>query len=645
MWLGAVGSIQMLQSLERPPGHKSLKSRSNRGTRELKKHSHQHHLHAPVQTNRAEAVMDAFIQPAQDGRCIVSFPGTHMAEWALLSALCARGRFSTACVFLPKSDPMRRYGAHEVNPETAPHCWCHTLYGEPKEWGCCWFNAWKENVKDAVRMQLQLVVVFGAGQRNLGVLKWKDLAREGPKLWNRVGLGGSQKGEVAWLKMMGYDFLSVDINQVKVFFGLGLANLAAVSAEDQRLVTLARVTGETAAVHRDFRAFAEHLQDVQGGNEEFTNMFNDFGAGCLLLAVALETARADPCDIDQLFCACTRELERLLRVHGVFASKLAKVSVDISADFATKAQAHLSSLEAITEQAQNVERECCNPTTAGAGGLRAARRLRQLQQTTQARTSLAIVHSRTNTMDFMSSVSAGVGGVGGDGEDAGPGADPDKPGEQVLPSDPSHKLALLEKLSLSVHRNGSSSSAVSSTNADEDSEEANEGNPHGEDGRRSPLPPSRALARKPSLMCQEARDAPRPDWGSSQRDGRTSQMSPIDLTLGPVALLPPVVPTPRNQSSPSRPPRDILKQPGHHIWAASCVAMSVPPELSPRPGRPLGGRFEVVGLRRRQPAIPDDVANQYGPGHARARAAAAAHPLRRRWRDQHSSMIPWDTLS
>eukprot|EP00913_Durusdinium_trenchii_P017802 g16727.t1 len=67
-------------------------------------------------------------------------------------------------------------------------------------WGCAWFPAWMKNGHKAVEQGQKLQVVFFAGQKGKGKVHWNDLP--GSELWNGEGLGGSQKGEVAYLDKM-----------------------------------------------------------------------------------------------------------------------------------------------------------------------------------------------------------------------------------------------------------------------------------------------------------------------------------------------------------------------------------------------------------------------------------------------------------
>eukprot|EP00438_Fugacium_kawagutii_P033018 Skav234001 [mRNA] locus=scaffold2637:31687:33162:- [translate_table: standard] len=152
----------------------------------------------------------------QEGcECIVSFPGKYADGWRE----CAEGSLhdmSVACVFLTsEADGL---GQHVDNPEVGGKCLCHTLYGEREyhrfgyssqaeyeandrrtSWGCLWFQRWRENVEVAVSRKQRLVAYFFEDQVGEGLVSWNDLSNKDVNLWNGVGIGGSQKGELAFL--------------------------------------------------------------------------------------------------------------------------------------------------------------------------------------------------------------------------------------------------------------------------------------------------------------------------------------------------------------------------------------------------------------------------------------------------------------
>jgi len=159
--------------------------------------------------------------------CTASFPGEYKKEWDRLVQRAEGGMLSTACVFLTQD----RQGTHADNTEPgASGCWCHALYGEPKEWGCQWFEEWRVLVAKAHKRG-QMVCVFykeghlvsvGAentswapGASNLpGEVEWGYLASYTfEQLKQMPGLGASQKGEVAWLKKKAIPFMRMDVSK------------------------------------------------------------------------------------------------------------------------------------------------------------------------------------------------------------------------------------------------------------------------------------------------------------------------------------------------------------------------------------------------------------------------------------------------
>jgi hypothetical protein len=68
--------------------------------------------------------------------CILSSPGKFGAAWNEVTRLgrSTKADVSAACVFLPMRTP--DFGQHVDNPKTAGKCYCPSLYGEQKTWGC-----------------------------------------------------------------------------------------------------------------------------------------------------------------------------------------------------------------------------------------------------------------------------------------------------------------------------------------------------------------------------------------------------------------------------------------------------------------------------------------------------------------------------
>ena len=190
--------------------------------------------------------------------CYVSFPGQYVSGWDALTS--ERHDYSVACVF--PCTPADGLGQHYCEEAFGP-CLCHTIYGvrdyrtfgylrvvpgtltddEVKKereiakylkavmiradatpeaiyqaeekaikaweesgrvatWGCKWFQDWKENVEEAVKLKQRLKAVFFPGEVGQGKVAWEDLSSENVNLWDFKGCGGSQKCEIAYLEKM-----------------------------------------------------------------------------------------------------------------------------------------------------------------------------------------------------------------------------------------------------------------------------------------------------------------------------------------------------------------------------------------------------------------------------------------------------------
>jgi hypothetical protein len=128
-------------------------------------------------------------------RCIVSFPGKYHDTWNGLTTFATEQLISTACVFFPDSHSY--FGTHAKNTEDNESCYCLKLYTKQEPWGCTWFQAWKENVRLAHSFKHTLIVVYKMDEVGKGdKVEWGKLGECDP---NGEGLGGSQRGEVAWL--------------------------------------------------------------------------------------------------------------------------------------------------------------------------------------------------------------------------------------------------------------------------------------------------------------------------------------------------------------------------------------------------------------------------------------------------------------
>lgn len=153
-------------------------------------------------------------QGAVCNTCIASFPGMYLEDWRGLFEVLTPKKLASACVWLPQDAPTKRFGHHTLDPKNPGKCYCHKLYGQKRPWGCLWFKHWVKNIRRALQLGLTLLVVFLPNQVGREYLSWEGLAHQGDSLWNNVGLGGSQKGEVAWLKMQGIPYKSTDITDL-----------------------------------------------------------------------------------------------------------------------------------------------------------------------------------------------------------------------------------------------------------------------------------------------------------------------------------------------------------------------------------------------------------------------------------------------
>ncbi|CAE7642888.1 unnamed protein product [Symbiodinium sp. CCMP2456] len=138
--------------------------------------------------------------------CWISFPGKYKGGWDALTQ--TKKEDAVACVFLcTEEEGLRRH--HHPDPDNKALCLCHTIYGESKDWGCYWYKLWKENVQRAVRQKQRLKAVFFAGQVGRGKVSMKDLPTV--DLWDGIGLGGSQKAELATADEEGWEYEEVDV--------------------------------------------------------------------------------------------------------------------------------------------------------------------------------------------------------------------------------------------------------------------------------------------------------------------------------------------------------------------------------------------------------------------------------------------------
>jgi hypothetical protein len=205
------------------------------------------------------------IRPTRGVPCIASFPGKYEDEWQAIVELGreASSSLSVACVFLPQNTP--DFGRHVRNREDGGgRCYCHTIYGVEKTWGCAWFELWANQVLLAHSYGQPMHVFYFKGQVGKGKVLWKDLAWQAqlrdrvmgdwpqddagwPKIMGAQeeaihiagltekeqhcvqGLGGSQKAEVAWMDAHG---IAYEEHNVEVF-GEKIRSMAAEGANQK----------------------------------------------------------------------------------------------------------------------------------------------------------------------------------------------------------------------------------------------------------------------------------------------------------------------------------------------------------------------------------------------------------------------------
>jgi hypothetical protein len=81
--------------------------------------------------------------------------------------LVAQGKESTvsaAVVFLPQNT--LHYGKCGSDK-----CYCVEMYGEKKEWGCKWFQLWREHITKAVSLDQRLQVIYFEGLAGKGKIE------------------------------------------------------------------------------------------------------------------------------------------------------------------------------------------------------------------------------------------------------------------------------------------------------------------------------------------------------------------------------------------------------------------------------------------------------------------------------------------
>lgn len=76
-------------------------------------------------------------------------------------------------------------------------------------WGCKWFVDWARNILDAHNLGQTLEVFYFEGEVGMGKVTWDELATTDN--WAGIGLGGSQKCEVAYLDEMRIPYVDIDV--------------------------------------------------------------------------------------------------------------------------------------------------------------------------------------------------------------------------------------------------------------------------------------------------------------------------------------------------------------------------------------------------------------------------------------------------
>ena len=163
--------------------------------------------------------------------------------------------------------------------------------GEEKAWGCKWFERWLANVHAAAAAGHVLVVCYFDGEVGQGKVKWEEVAAQSqlrdavlakkeaaekaasralplPRLQQQaafvasltaeerhclVGLGGSQKAEVAWLDKMGYQYEEWDVARCG---GINRLSTNSSSGRISSALSSGRLRGSSVPAHMQMTAVA-----------------------------------------------------------------------------------------------------------------------------------------------------------------------------------------------------------------------------------------------------------------------------------------------------------------------------------------------------------------------------------------------------
>lgn len=105
---------------------------------------------------------------------------------------------------------------------------------------------WRDNIDLAVKIYGQKIVVyFFKGEVGQGKIAWKDLCNPDVDPWDGIGLGGSQKCEVAYMDMMKdsdprYEYEEEDVGEFIRKYGTDIEALRPIGFKRCRWSTCTR---------------------------------------------------------------------------------------------------------------------------------------------------------------------------------------------------------------------------------------------------------------------------------------------------------------------------------------------------------------------------------------------------------------------
>lgn len=177
------------------------------------------HFSALIMSQQNSSMRIDYLGCVREGNkyCTASFPGKYGEQWNSVTSESMHS--SVACVFMKQGGI--GYGRHVRPKQCTRNCFCNMLYGEPQPWGCYWFGPWFGNIRRAIALQQTLLVFFFEGEKDQGVPGPSD--KPFATFEPGVGLGSSQKGEVAWLRMHGIKYESRDMKDWMEFVSTEMA--------------------------------------------------------------------------------------------------------------------------------------------------------------------------------------------------------------------------------------------------------------------------------------------------------------------------------------------------------------------------------------------------------------------------------------